>query len=110
MLRLRKKHTRVYRFTMHVFMCTFLILLFHFMRQSDFLGKTVVAKENQANNFLEKDILPFSSQASLFNPDGLYYQTLATYRQRAVSRFPIPPRNRNKLLEFTKRYKTRNNG
>lgn len=77
MLRLRKKHQRVYRLAIHICICTSLISSFHFIKQYDFLEKTVVAEEKQSNSFLKKDVLPLSSQASLFNPEGLYYQTLA---------------------------------
>lgn len=91
MLRQIKKCLPVYRFTIHVSVCILLILSFHFTRQYDFEGTTVIAKGNQTNSFLEKDVLPLSSQASLFNPDGLYYQTLIHMKEDLYQDFRSHP-------------------
>ncbi|EZP58424.1 hypothetical protein BW42_03106 [Exiguobacterium sp. RIT341] len=91
MLRQIKKCLPLYRFTIHVSICILLILSFHFTRQFDFEGPTVIAKGNQTNSFLEKDVLPLSSQASLFNPDGLYYQTLIHMKEELYQDFRSHP-------------------
>lgn len=92
---LNGKYSMAYKVSIYICICVMAISSFQFinMKKSIFSHETVVAQrqEKNSNDFLKKDILPLSSQASLFNPEGLYNQSLIHLDQQPYQDFRSHP-------------------